>query len=225
MKPTAGPWPARWAWPPTSHFLTAVATGTISQGRFQADSHSGGTNPLSAAGAWTPQGGSAQGHIDLTASRWLTGYQKMLGPQAEFRIAGAKAADGFFNLTASANAANADLTAQGEADIGRQTTGPKGVAVTLVARSVAPFLGWPPMQGGRFAGAFTGQRDRWTLAGNVSLDAPAAFGYALARVQGPLKVVQKAGETTLTADLSGDGGRARASRRPCWAGGRTGRRS
>ena len=65
-------------------FVSASASGTISRGQFQATSRSGALVPLEGSGAWTPAGGSGQGQVTLAASRWLIGYQKMLGPQASF---------------------------------------------------------------------------------------------------------------------------------------------
>jgi translocation and assembly module TamB len=187
-------------------FVSASASGTISRGQFQATSRSGALVPLQGSGAWTPQGGSGQGQVALTASRWLSGYQKMLGPQVSFQIAGAKAADGFFGVTLTATSDNVDLTAKGEADIGRLTTGPGGVAVAMTARSIAPLLAWPPTHGGRLTGTFAGQADRWTLAGDVALDGPAAYGYAVAQVRGAVKLVQKSNQLTLGLDLTGQGG-------------------
>ena len=187
-------------------FVSASASGTISHGQFQATSRVGGVVPLQGAGAWTPQGGSAQGQVTLAASRWLSGYQKMLGPQASFQIAGVKAADGFFNTDLSVTSANVDIVGHGEADVGRLTTSPKGGAVTITARSIASVLGWPPTKGARLVGTFAGQADRWTLAGDLTLDAPAADGYALAQVRGPVKFVQKNNALTLTADMTGLGG-------------------
>ncbi len=186
--------------------LTANASGTTSQGRFDADSRSGALTPFTGSGAWTPAGGSAQGRVTLAASRWLSGYQRIMGEQAEVTLTGAKAPDGFFDIVGAATSTNLDITAKGEADIGRQTTGPKGMAVTLVARSIAPLLSWPASQGGRWVGTATGRIDRWILDGSVVVNAPQASGYALARAQGALKLIQKDNTLTLQTDLNGVGG-------------------
>ncbi|MFI4933424.1 MAG: translocation/assembly module TamB domain-containing protein [Caulobacterales bacterium] len=192
--------------PDRPFYLTANATGTTSQGRFQVSSRSGAATPIEAAGAWSPAGGQAQGDVTLAASRLLTGYQMMLGPQARFQVTGARAADGFYGLSLIATSENVDLTAKGEADIGRMTTAPVGLAVTLVARSASRVLSWPPMGAARFAGALTGDRDRWVLAGTGSVDAPGAYGYRLARVEGPVRLSNQKGQLTLDASVNGEGG-------------------
>jgi translocation and assembly module TamB len=187
-------------------FLSAHAHGTISQGSFSLISRSGGVVPAVASGAWTPQGGSAAGQVTLAASRLLAGYQKMLGPQARFSIAGAKAADGLQALTVDVASDNLRLGARGEGDIGRLATGPKGLAVTLAVASGSRLIAWPQMGSANLSGVVTGGKDRWSLVGNLAVDAPAALGYRLARVQGPVKLALQGRQLTLDVALDGQGG-------------------
>jgi translocation and assembly module TamB len=187
-------------------FISASASGTTSLGRFQVTSRSGVLIPIEGTGAWSPAGGQAQAHVTLAASRWLTGYQTMLGPEARIAAGGAKAADGLFALTVGATSQNVDLTARGEADIGRQVTGPKGMAVTLVARSTSRLLSWPAMGPARFSGVFTDDRGRWTLAGPLAVDGADGLGYRMASAAGPAKLSWKNNELTLDLDMAGAGG-------------------
>jgi translocation and assembly module TamB len=189
--------------------VDASATGTTSQGRFQVASRSGDLTPIQAQGAWTPQSGQADGRIALAASRLLSGYQHMLGPELRFQVNGAKAADGLEALNVTANSDNADVVARGEADIGRQIVGPKGLAVGMAMRQFNRVVGWPPMGGARFAGTFTGKLDHGLVAGQIALDAPNAWGYRLARASGPAKLGWggwDGGTTMVQASLGGEGG-------------------
>ena len=186
--------------------VEASATGTTSEGRFQVASRSGALTPIEAQGAWTPQSGEADGRVTLAASRLLTGYQHMLGPEARFRITGAKAADGLEAVNVTADSDNINLAARGEADIGRAVVGPKGLAVGMVARQFQRVVGWPAMGGARFAGTFTGGLDHGLLAGQISVDGPNAWGYRLARADGPAKLGWGGGQIVVQASLDGLGG-------------------
>jgi translocation and assembly module TamB len=187
-------------------YVSASATGTTSQGQFELTSRSGATSPAQAQGSWTPRGGEADGRITLAASRLLAGYQKMLGPEARFRITGVRAADGLDTIDLAATSENLDLTAKGEADLGRRIAGPKGVAVTLLARQANRLLGWPTMGGATFAGTFSGRLDKGLLGGRLAVDAASALGYRLARVSGPAKLGWGGGQVTLQSTLDGQGG-------------------
>ena len=187
-------------------FVSGRATGTTSRGQFTLSSRSGEVSPAEASGAWTPEGGQASGRITLAASRRLSGYQRMLGPEARFQVAGARAADGFDAITLTATSDNVDLTARGEANLAKRQVGPKGMAVTLVARQVNRIVGWPAMGAARFAGALTTAPKHWALAGQIAADNANALGYRLAGVSGPARLDWRAGEFDLQLTLDGAGG-------------------
>ncbi|HUZ12494.1 MAG TPA: translocation/assembly module TamB domain-containing protein [Caulobacteraceae bacterium] len=186
--------------------LLARADGTTSQGQFRLVSRSGALAPIQASGAWSPAGGAAQGQIVLDASRLLSGYQAMLGTDAAFRVSATRAADGFFALTLAATSSNVDLAARGEADLGRQVTGPGGLAVSLEVRKASRLLAWPAMGAARFSGSLVKTRDGWSLAGSLAVDGPGGLGYRLSRVQGPAHLSWRGGELALGLALDGDGG-------------------
>ena len=186
--------------------IVASASGTTSQGQFQVTSRSGALTPIEGSGAWTPQGGRAEGRVVLAATRHLAGYQRMLGPQAQFQISGSRAADGLDAISFAATSENVDVSGQGEADLGRQVTGPRGLAVSILARQAQHILGWPAMGAGRFTGALSGRAGDWRLAGQGSVEAPAAFGYRLAALSGPLQISGGGGEIDVKATLDGAGG-------------------
>ena len=187
-------------------YVSASATGTTSAGRFQLASRSGGASPAQAQGAWTPRGGEADGRIALASTRLLTGYQRMLGPEVRFRITGSEAANGLDALTLAVTSENVDVTAAGEADLARQIAGPKGVAVTLLARQAQRLIGWPAMGAARFAGTLSGRTDRGALAGQLAVQNPSAFGYQLAQVSGPARLDWGNGPLAVQATMDGVGG-------------------
>ena len=186
--------------------IKASAHGTTSQGAFQVTSRSGAVTPIVGDGAWSPAGGKGQGQIVLASTKLLSGYAHMLGPLLAFQVNGAKAADGLYALDAVTHSDNADITAHGEADLGRHVTGPKGLAVTILAKEAKRVIGWPEMGGGQFIGALTLKPDGWSLDGNASIDGPNAFGYRLARLQGPTKLVGANHQLVLQATVDGSGG-------------------
>ncbi len=106
--------------------LNAKAHGTISQGAFTVLARSGASTPLKAGGAWTPQGGSATGHVDLSASTLTDREEKMFGADARFSIVGRKA--GAFNmLDLKVDSQNLALVAHGPADLAKRITAPAGL--------------------------------------------------------------------------------------------------
>jgi translocation and assembly module TamB len=195
--------------PDQPFFIVAKASGRISQGRFSIDSRSGALKPVEASGAWAPSGGGASGHITLAASRLLSGYQKMLGPDLAFAVSGRRSQTGFTALQLAAHSENVDLAANGEADIGRRVTGPHGLSVRLLARSAQRVIFWPETGPGRFAGAFATRPGGWDLTGSVSIEAAHVFDYTLDRVAGPASLRWRGGEVVLATAFSGEGGKGR----------------
>jgi translocation and assembly module TamB len=187
-------------------YVSASATGTTSAGRFQLSSRVGAASPAEAQGAWTPRGGEADGRFTLAASRLLTGYQRMLGPEVRFHVTGAEASDGLNAMTLAVTSENVDVTAAGEADLVRQVTGPKGVAVTLLARQAQRLVSWPALGAARFAGTFSGQGKRGALAGQLTVQNASAVGYQLAQVSGPARLEWGNGPLTVQATMDGAGG-------------------
>ncbi len=189
--------------------VTANASGTTSRGRFHVESRSGPVAPIAGDGAWTPQGGQAQGRIVLASSRYLSWYQHWLGPDVRFQISGARAADGLQDIALSVASENVDVTARGEADPGHSKIGPNGMQVAILARQGQRFLGFPQMGAARLSGTLAGNLDRWSLSGPLEADAPTAFDYRLAQVRGPVKFAWGGGELQIEATLDGAGGAGR----------------
>jgi len=189
--------------------LTANAAGSMAAGRFTLDSRIGGLVPIQGAGAWNKAGGSADAHLVLAASSLLSPWRRMLGPDVRFHLAGTRAADGFYALAVNAASQNAALTARGEADIGRRSAGPKGVALDLRIIDTGRVLAWPRAGSARIVGGLGGDAGHWVLAGNASLDRPNVGAYSLARLAGPVRLEMNRRELSIKAAANGSGGAGR----------------
>ena len=78
-----------------------------------------------------------------------------------------------------------------------------------MARQGQRLLGFPQMGAARMSGTLTGRADRWTLAGPLEADGPAAFDYRLAQVRGPARFDWGGGQLAVTATMDGVGGAGR----------------
>ena len=195
--------------PDQPFLVSASASGATSQGRFHVDSRSGPLVPLAADGAWTPQGGQASGRIVLAASKRLGWYQQVLGPDLRFAISGARVPDGLEAIVFNTTSQNVDVSARGEADLGRRMAGPKGLQVSILMRQGQRLLGFPQMGAARINGVLTGRADRWTLAGPLEADGPTAFDYRVDQARGPARFDWGGGQLAVSATMDGVGGAGR----------------
>jgi translocation and assembly module TamB len=189
--------------------LSAHAKGAMNAGRFAVATRVGATTPLEAHGQWTRKGGAADGHIDLAASSLLARYQAMVGRRANFHLAGARAADGFYDLNLAANSDNIAVTARGEADVGRRSTGPRGVALDVRIANPNAFVALPKMGPAHLAGGLGGDEKHWLFNGAGSVEHLADREFSLARVQGPIRLERRGGEMAVSIAASGEGGMGR----------------
>ena len=185
--------------------LSAKANGTISQGAFTILARSGAATPLKAGGAWNPQGGSASGHIDLSASTLTAREEHMFGADAAFSIVGSKAGD-FNKLDLKIDSPNLDLVADGLADLGKRVTGPDGLAFTAKVKDLSKVTLLPKMGAGVVDGAFHLNGDGFSIDGKVDVRDLSWLGYRLARAKGPASVAWRKGELTIKADATTEGG-------------------
>jgi translocation and assembly module TamB len=190
------------------------AGGAMQAGKLTAVVASGATRPVQIDGAWTPQGGSAQGRISLTASTLTRGYADRVGPEVVFDVSGRKAPArtksklDLFDLILKASAANLSVTAQGRGNMGQQTLGPDGVALNATSPSLSKLIGGPDMGATSFRGKLTGTLADWRLAGDATIAQVKLGGeYELDRVSGPVEFGWKKGVFDLKGRPTGEGGR------------------
>lgn len=187
--------------------LTARLSGTMQKGQFKVVTTSGSMTPVRATGAWTPEGGQAQGDLMLDASTLTQGLARRFGERASFDVTGARAkTKGLYLLNARASAANLSATVQGEANIGKLTAGPAGLALTARTPDLGRIAG-PVFKGGAQAqGVLKGVAQAFTIAGTASGDHLDFGPYDLARAGGSFTLGRKNREWTIDTKLSGQGG-------------------
>jgi translocation and assembly module TamB len=185
--------------------LNAKAHGTMSQGAFTVLAQSGDATPLKAGGAWTPQGGSATGHVDLAASTLTDREEKMFGADARFSIVGRKAG-AFSDLDLKIDSQNLSLTAHGPADLGKRITAPAGLAFNAKVGNLSRLTPLPTMGAGVADGVLHLTGDGLLIDGRVDVRDISLLGYRLARARGPVTVGWKRGELSLKGAATSEGG-------------------
>lgn len=186
--------------------LKAKADGAMNKGAFSVTAKTGKDIPLDATGAWTPQGGSARGRIDLGASSLTRRLETMFGPEAAFTIDGRKATGGLYDLTTHIRAENLVLDSRGLADIGKKRTGPDGLPFTARIGSLKKIVSIPEMGTGLINGRFRLEPGGFSVEGDADVSNLSLLGYQLARAKGPAMVRWSKGELTIKAQAAGQGG-------------------
>lgn len=187
--------------------LKAKADGTTSRAAFNVTARSGQTTPLEAKGAWTEQGGSAGGRIDLTASTLTKRLAQMFGPEANFTIDGRKTAqDGLSDLSLAIIAQNLTLRGHGLADLAKKRTGPDGVAFSAQVGALKRIVTIPQMGRGLADGVFRLEEGGFSVEGDVDVADLELLGYHLKRAKGPAKVRWAKGELEIRAAATSSGG-------------------
>lgn len=188
--------------------LTAVATGTVHQGRFEASSHSGKLVPVGGKGAWSPSGGGAALSLDLSASRLTRNYAEMIGPHAYLVVGAAKSPTGLQAIDLKAGGEALKLTARGEVDIGKKRAGPKGLALTADSANLDKLTPWPKGAGPAAAQVrLTGGLADWAVDGKAQFSKlEDMLGFNAASAAGPVRIARKKGELDIDASLQFAGG-------------------
>lgn len=192
----------------TKPFLLGVAAGgRTSAGRFNAVILSGAERPLEAAGAWTPEGGTASGRIRLAASTLTAGYAARLGPEVRFRFSGRSVTQDFQDLALEAEAQNLTMRGQGLGNLGERKIGPQGIRLTAATAALSRLTGGPDMGPARAVGVLRPEKDGWRFAGDVSVSRVALGAYALEEAKGPVELAHGRAGWTTKAQIAGRGGR------------------
>ena len=186
--------------------MTILASGRMSAGQFKARATSGATTPLLASGAWGDQGGQADGRLSLTASSLTRGLADRVGDELSFMFYGRKTPGELYALDGRVSAANLQLTARGQGDVGQRRTGPAGVAVSIAAGDLSKLAGVNGLGAAHVEGVLRGEADDLSFAGDAEVAKIALGGYQLERLGGPVELVRRGREVTLKLDVDGAGG-------------------
>ena len=187
--------------------LKADAGGQAKAGKVSVVAVSGTTRPVRVDGAWTPQGGQAQGRVSLTASSLTRGLAQRLGPEATFAVTGRKAGPVLFDVQARAVTANLTLAAQGRIDPNKRVPGPDGLASTASSPMLSKVTGGPDMGPSQATGRLKSVGDAWRFAGDVQISRFGLAGYQLDRLSGPVEVSVRKGQWDVKGKAAGLGGK------------------
>lgn len=187
--------------------LKAKANGTTSRASFNILARTGNATPLRADGAWTPEGGSARGRIDLEASTLTQRLAHMFGPQADFTLDGKKATkDGLSDLNLAITAQNLTLHGHGLADLAKKRTGPNGIAFNAQVGALKRIVTIPQMGRGLADGVFRLEDGGFSVDGDVDVGDLELLGYRLKRAKGPAMVRWAKGELEIKVQATTSGG-------------------
>ncbi len=190
--------------------LDARVHGTPRAGAFDLLARIGALTPARASGRWSPLGGSAEGSLDLAASRWLAPWRTRIGPDLAFQLSAARrpsrSGSALYGLTIAARTANLDLAAAGDVDPARRRTGDSGVDLNLAVKDLAALTGVPGLASGKASGRLTGEPSAWTLSGSTDLTGASAAGFSLVGLAGPYTLETADGGARLRLQLAGRGG-------------------
>jgi translocation and assembly module TamB len=186
--------------------LTAHVTGTTRNGKLTLLARSGDQTPLEAHGAWSPDGGGANAHVVMGASRWTQGLVHMFGPEAEVAVIGKKhpGEDALYDLDLRFIADNLVLMARGPADLSKRTS--RGLGLSVLVKNLKALTPAPAMDQGRATGTLSGNLGDLRFAGSAEAENLELLGWRLTRASGGVKVGWTKGELTIDGDVDGQGG-------------------
>lgn len=186
--------------------MTVAAGGKTSAGQFKANATTGATVVLEASGAWSEQGGQADGRLSLTASSLTRGLADRLGDEVSFMLYGRKTPGELYALDGRLGAENLTLTARGQGDIGERRTGPAGLSLTMQAPDLSKLTGVQGLGPAHIDGVLKGRLDDLAFSGQADVGKLEAGGYQLASVRGPVELTHRKQELELKLELDGAGG-------------------
>ena len=183
----------------------AKAEGSQAQGQFHLRATSGVQTPAKADGAWSKAGGTASASLALAASTLTTPFAHSIGPRLEIAVKGQDAGRGLYTIATAVQAENLTGSLSGLVNADHLTA-PKGLRVVWIVRDLTRLVAAPAMGAGAFNGTLTGGLADWRLAGALAVNKIGAYGYNLARADGPVALDRVKGELRLQASLTGQGG-------------------
>ncbi|HEV2365986.1 MAG TPA: translocation/assembly module TamB domain-containing protein [Caulobacteraceae bacterium] len=191
--------------------LDGEASAVGPAGAFRLVARVGASTPALAYGRWNRQGGTAQGTVELAASKLLAPYQDIIGPRAAFTLSASPAEGGRSRLRAALTGSNLILAASGEADISHLATGPGGLAITAHLVRSAGLIGWAGAGAADARLRADGDLAHWTLSGSMSFDDLSGAAFRLASLAGPVRLEGQHGSTRFQLSLRGSGGAGRGA--------------
>ncbi|MCI3133883.1 translocation/assembly module TamB domain-containing protein [Phenylobacterium aquaticum] len=189
--------------------LKAQAGGAARSGTVNIVAVSGKMKPVEVSGAWTPQGGAAQGKVLLTASTLLKPYADRFGPTAAFNITGRQSGKSKSQYDVAFKVASDNLTVSGQglADIEHRKIGKDGVALVGDAPSLSRLIGGPETGATHAVARLSGKAADWKIAGDAVVRDAKLFDYTLDRLAGPVVFEHKSKSWSVGGKVQGSGGK------------------
>ena len=177
------------------------------EGRLSVVAESGNIRPVTATGAWGPNGATLDARFLLGASSLTADYAARVGPEATVRLRAAPLREGVYRVEGTALARDAQVALSGPVDWRRRRA--EGVNLRVAVAALERWVGAVQAGPTRFNGVLTGAPDRWRYQGRMEIDRFDQFGFSAARLAGPATVSRVPGETRLQTELAVAGGAGR----------------
>ncbi|HYD27585.1 translocation/assembly module TamB domain-containing protein, partial [Brevundimonas sp.] len=200
-----GPLAGALGYSPDRPFVAAVrSAGEEGAGVFGAVVRTGTFEPLRAGGTWGKENARASGYVSFAGSDLFDGLARRFGTEAAFGLAARKARGDDFGLGVVFRSDN--LSARARGLVSRKTMRSVGpMPVDFTTASATQLAGLTVGGAGAFEGEWSGDPRRWRLRGNARLEQPQLVGVKLARLSGPVDLVQNRGRWDIDGDLDGVG--------------------
>ncbi|NBB52103.1 hypothetical protein GVN24_27860, partial [Rhizobium sp. CRIBSB] len=164
---------------------------------------SGAFTPLTVKGQFGPDGSRLSGFLDFSGSDLLAPFVSSLGRRARFTLVAApdSSRKGVQSVTSTLQADNIASRASGRVRLADYSA-PDGIRLEVNVPSLSQLAGHPVGGPARYAGVFTGNATRWTLEGDIAVQAADIASYRVGRISGPLALRGDRGRLELTGDLA-----------------------
>jgi len=192
--------------PDRPFFASALVNGEA----VSATVRTGDFTPLTIQGRYGTSGSRISGFADFSGSDLLAPFVSRIGRTAHFGFASVPEGEDatIHGVAWRLIADNLQSSARGRIDLTDRAILEDGVALVLSTPSLTRLTGSQTGGPARYAGVFTGDLDRWALAGTVQLDQPTLVSYSASTMAGRLSLSAETGRYTVSGDITATGGRS-----------------
>jgi len=199
-----GPLAGALGYSPNRPFMArAVVDGQI----VDAVVRTGAFTPLTVKGRFGRDGSRMSGFFDFSGSDLLEPFVSRIGRKARFGFAAIpdRTREGFQGVAWTIQADNIASRANGLVRLS-DSSAPDGIRLEVSVPSLSRLVGQPVAGPVRYDGVFTGDANRWTLQGDVAVQAADIASYRAGRITGAMDLKAERGRLEVTSDLATRGG-------------------
>ncbi len=192
--------------PDQPFFASALVNGE----EVSATVRTGDFTPLTIRGRYGTSGSRISGFADFSGSDLLAPFVSRIGRTAHFGFASVPEGEDatIHGVAWRLTADNLQSSARGRIDVTDRAVLEDGVALVLSTPSLTRLTSSQTGGPARYEGVFTGDLDRWALAGTVQLDQPTLVSYSASTMAGRLSLSAETGRYTVSGDITATGGRS-----------------